>query len=104
MPGRQVSRFGRCERCGRQIMHGRVCRPCEADVARQLEEARWLVNRGLRGVGYAGTVRTLRAEVLPALRRAGMEGLTLSKDSVRICARVRLIMLRERLAGGGWVA
>ncbi len=92
--------YGRCERCGRGIRYGKVCRRCEADVARQLEEARRLVNRGLRGIGYAGTVGGLRSQVLPALRRAGMQGLTLARDSARIGVRIAAIMAEEHPRGG----
>lgn len=101
MPGRR-DRWGWCERCGRRrVRDGRICRRCERESDEQLRRARGLVNRALVGLGYAGTVRGLRDQVLPEIRRAGMAGLRLGAPTLQ--ARLNAIMVRERLARG-WVA
>lgn len=36
------------------------------------------------GIAYTGTVSGLKASILPVLRRAGMRGLSLRNDALRI--------------------
>jgi hypothetical protein len=87
-------RIGRCGVCRRSITVGKVCKGCEARIARDLARARELVNRGLIAVGYHGTVKGLRERALPEIRRAAMQGLVLSA-AVRVQARLNAVMLRE---------
>jgi transcriptional regulator with GAF, ATPase, and Fis domain len=91
MPERQASRFGRCEICGRRVKAGRVCGKCKARNQRQLDQARAWANAQLKAVGYHGTVREMRSAVLPAMRRAAIEGLTL-RQAVRLQRRMDAIM------------
>ena len=91
MPKRQARR-SKCELCGRRILHGHICSRCRAEVQRELHQAR--LDGRVRVVGYHGTVREMRDVVLPALRRAAMQGLTL-RQAVRIQRRLDAIMVGE---------
>ncbi len=84
-----------CERCGRPVRHGKVCRSCEAQVRRALLHARRLAV-GHAGLGFRGTVRDLRARVLPELRRAGMRGLTLTGAARQVQRSLNALMASER--------
>jgi len=97
MPERQASRFGRCEMCRRPVKVGRVCGRCKSRIQRQLDQARaWADGRG-QAVSYYGTVREMRLAVLPELRRAAMQGLTL-RQAARIQRRMDAIMVGGRVA------
>ena len=94
---RQASRFGRCEMCGRAIKAGRICGRCKARNQLRLDQARaWADGRG-QAVSYYGTVREMRLAVLPELRRAAMQGLTL-REAARIQRRLDAIMVGGRVA------
>ena len=90
MPERQA-RFGRCEGCGRAVKAGRICGRCKARVQRRLDQARAWANDPIQAVGYHGTVREMRATVLPELRRAAMRGMTL-REAGRLQRRFDAIM------------
>ena len=91
MPERQASRFGRCEMCGRRVKAGRICGRCKARNQLRLDQARAWANGRVQAVGYHGTVSEMRATVLPELRRAAMQRLTL-REAAQIQRRFDAIM------------
>lgn len=97
MPGRQASHFGRCEMCRRPVKTGRVCGRCKSRIQRQLDQARAWANGRVQAVGYHGTVSEMRLAVLPELRRAAMQGMTL-REAARIQRRFDAIMVGGRAA------
>ena len=97
MPERQASRFGRCEMCGRLLKVGRICGRCKARNQRQLDQARAWANDPIQAVGYHGTVSEMRATVLPELRRAAMQGMTL-RQAGRLQRRFDAIMAMGAVA------
>jgi len=87
-------KIGRCEVCRRTITVGRLCKGCEARLARNLARARELFKRGPVRIGYHGTVKGLRDNALPEIRRAAMQGLVLSA-AFKLQRRLNAVMLRE---------
>lgn len=97
MPERR-ERQGRCEGCGRSLRHGKVCRRCQAEIARQLDLARRLAARKFAGIAFRGKVGQFRAQVLPEIRRAAMKGASLATADRRLQARLVTLMSRTEVA------
>jgi len=85
---RDAGKTGKCEGCGRRLRHGKVCRSCEAEIARQLEAAKRLWTLHPRAIACVVTVRELRREVLPQIRRAAIQGLVLASDASLVQTRL----------------